>query len=119
MCIVGVSLVVIFSWGAPSTCYIAHVLLLVQFRQALPRPPLTTMYAALFLVCIVAYATAVLATIRIQYPGGVEYWWGTCSLLGNETVGTALDPILSPNSPILVADTLSSRLESQCCRMVM
>ncbi|KAL1695524.1 hypothetical protein GGG16DRAFT_109187 [Schizophyllum commune] len=33
------------------------------------------MYAALFLVCVVAYATAVLATIRIEYPGGVEYWW--------------------------------------------
>ena len=94
MCIVGVSLVVKFSWGAPSTCYIAHVLL-VQFRQALPRPPLTTMYAALFLVCVVAYATAVLATIRIEYPGGVEYWWGMCCLVDDDAVGPALDPILS------------------------
>ncbi|KAL1680402.1 hypothetical protein EV122DRAFT_207888 [Schizophyllum commune] len=33
------------------------------------------MYATPFLVCIVAYATAALATCRIEYPGGVEYWW--------------------------------------------
>ncbi|KAI4521036.1 hypothetical protein K525DRAFT_167394, partial [Schizophyllum commune Loenen D] len=33
------------------------------------------MYGRPFLVCIVAYATAVLATCRIEYPGGVEYWW--------------------------------------------
>ncbi|KAI5890619.1 uncharacterized protein SCHCODRAFT_02679559 [Schizophyllum commune H4-8] len=33
------------------------------------------MYTARFFVCIVVYATAVLATCRIEYPGGVEYWW--------------------------------------------
>ncbi|KAI5832127.1 hypothetical protein K523DRAFT_298883 [Schizophyllum commune Tattone D] len=33
------------------------------------------MYATPFLVCIVAYATAAMATCRIEYPGGVEYWW--------------------------------------------
>ncbi|KAL1704993.1 hypothetical protein EV121DRAFT_279963 [Schizophyllum commune] len=33
------------------------------------------MYAALFPLCLVAYATVVLATCRIEYPGGVEYWW--------------------------------------------